>query len=56
MLNVSLLALLFGIGAREVSMNRGAQVGELVAVVNYALRITGYFGMFAFILNGVYSS
>lgn len=49
-LNVSLLLAIW-YGAREVSMNE-AQVGELVAVVNYALRITGYFGMFAFILNG----
>ncbi|MFC5542989.1 ABC transporter ATP-binding protein [Ureibacillus sp. FSL W7-1570] len=49
-LNVSLLSAIW-YGAREISMNQ-AQVGELVAVVNYALRITGYFGMFAFILNG----
>lgn len=49
-LNVSLLFVIW-YGAREVGMNQ-AQVGELVAVVNYALRITGYFGMFAFILNG----
>jgi len=49
-LNVSLLFAIW-YGAKEISMNR-AQVGEMVAVVNYALRITGYFGMFAFILNG----
>lgn len=48
-LNVSLLFAIW-YGAKEISMNR-AQVGEMVAVVNYALRITGYFGMFAFILN-----
>lgn len=49
-LNVSLL-LAIGYGAKEVNENQ-AQVGELVAIINYALRITGYFGMFAFILNG----
>lgn len=49
-LNVSLLLAIW-FGAKEVMMNE-AQVGELVAVVNYAMRITGNFAMFAFILNG----
>lgn len=49
-LNVSLLLAIW-FGAKEVSMN-DAQVGELVAIVNYAMRITGNFAMFAFILNG----
>lgn len=49
-LNGSLLLALW-FGAKEVMMNE-AQVGELVAVVNYAMRITGNFAMFAFILNG----
>lgn len=48
-MNISLLAALW-FGSIDVR-NGGAQVGELVAVVNYALRMTGSFSMFAFIIN-----
>ncbi|MBB4823050.1 ATP-binding cassette subfamily B protein [Sporosarcina luteola] len=47
-MNVSLLAVLW-FGAGEIR-NNGAQVGELVAIVNYAMRMTGAFSMFAFII------
>ncbi|MCG3087094.1 ABC transporter ATP-binding protein [Sporosarcina cyprini] len=47
-MNVSLLAVLW-FGAAEIR-NSGAQVGELVAIVNYAMRMTGAFSMFAFII------
>ncbi|MFC7686160.1 ABC transporter ATP-binding protein [Ureibacillus sp. GCM10028918] len=47
-MNISLLAALW-FGSMDVR-NGDAQVGELVAVVNYALRITGSFSMFAFII------
>ncbi|WP_203247561.1 ABC transporter ATP-binding protein [Sporosarcina beigongshangi] len=47
-MNGSLMAVLW-FGAVEVS-NDGAQVGELVAIVNYAMRMTGAFSMFAFII------
>lgn len=50
-MNVSLLAALW-FGSLDVR-NGGAQVGELVAVVNYALRMTGSFSMFAFIINAL---
>ncbi|MDN4494809.1 ABC transporter ATP-binding protein [Ureibacillus aquaedulcis] len=48
-MNISLLAALW-FGSLDVQ-NGEAQVGELVAVVNYALRMTGSFSMFAFIIN-----
>lgn len=48
-MNVSLLAALW-FGSLEVGKGE-ANVGELVAVVNYAMRITGSFSMFAFIIN-----
>lgn len=47
-MNVSLMAVLW-FGAIEIS-NGDAQVGELVAIVNYAMRMTGAFSMFAFII------
>lgn len=50
-MNVSLLAALW-FGSLDVR-NGGAQVGELVAIVNYALRMTGSFSMFAFIINAL---
>ncbi|MDE4085646.1 ABC transporter ATP-binding protein [Planococcus maritimus] len=47
-MNVSLLAVIwfgaFGIQSGE------AQIGELVAIVNYAMRMTGAFSMFSFII------
>lgn len=48
-MNMSLLAALW-FGAIDVR-NGSAQVGELIAVVNYAMRMTGNFSMFAFIIN-----
>lgn len=48
-MNISLLVALW-FGFIEVS-NGDAQIGELIAIVNYALRMTGYFSMFAFIIN-----
>lgn len=48
-MNGSLMAVLW-FGAIEVQ-NGGAKVGELVAVVNYAMRMTGAFSMFAFIIS-----
>ncbi|ANU14119.1 ABC transporter ATP-binding protein [Planococcus halocryophilus] len=47
-MNVSLLAVLW-FGAFEIRAG-GAQIGELVAIVNYAMRITGAFSMFSFII------
>jgi len=47
-MNVSVLAVLW-FGAREIQTNN-AQIGELVAIVNYAMRMTGAFTMFAFII------
>ena len=47
-MNVSLLAVLW-FGAQEVQAG-GAEVGEVVAIVNYALRMTGSFSMFSFII------
>ncbi len=47
-MNASLMAVLW-FGAIEVR-DGGAQVGELVAIVNYAMRMTGAFSMFAFII------
>ena len=48
-MNSSLLAALW-FGVIDIK-NGQAEVGELVAVINYALRLTGYFSMFAFIIN-----
>lgn len=50
-MNISLLAVLW-FGASEIKSNN-AQIGELVAIVNYALRMTGAFSMFAFIIMAV---
>ena len=47
-MNGSLMAVLW-FGAVEVR-DGGVQVGELVAIVNYAMRMTGAFSMFAFII------
>ncbi|WP_332651765.1 ABC transporter ATP-binding protein [Lysinibacillus sp. 54212] len=47
-MNVSLLGVLW-FGAVEIRSNE-AQVGDLVAVVNYAMRVSGAFSMFAFII------
>lgn len=47
-MNVSLMAVLW-FGAIEIR-DGSTQVGELVAVVNYAMRMTGAFSMFAFII------
>lgn len=47
-MNISLLAVLW-FGAERIQTN-DAQIGELVAIVNYAMRITGAFSMFAFII------
>ncbi|WP_318614914.1 ABC transporter ATP-binding protein [Sporosarcina sp. YIM B06819] len=47
-MNGSLMAVLW-FGAVEVREG-GVQVGELVAIVNYAMRMTGAFSMFAFII------
>jgi ATP-binding cassette subfamily B protein len=48
-MNVSLMAVLW-FGAIEIG-DGNAQVGELVAIVNYAMRMTGAFSMFAFIIS-----
>lgn len=48
-MNGSLMAVLW-FGASEVQSG-GAKVGELVAIVNYAMRMTGAFSMFAFIIS-----
>lgn len=47
-MNFCLLAVVW-FGTREVSAN-DAQVGDLVAIINYATRMTGAFSMFAFII------
>ena len=47
-MNLSLMAVLW-FGAIEVQAG-DAKVGELVAVVNYAMRMTGAFSVFAFII------
>lgn len=47
-MNVSLMAVLW-FGAKEIQTG-GAQIGELVAIVNYAMRMTGAFSMFSFII------
>jgi ATP-binding cassette subfamily B protein len=47
-MNVSLLAVLW-FGAKEIQAG-GAQMGQLVAIVNYAMRMTGAFSMFSFII------
>jgi ATP-binding cassette, subfamily B, multidrug efflux pump len=47
-MNVSLLGVLW-FGASYIQ-NGGAQIGELVAIVNYAMRMTGAFSMFSFII------
>ena len=47
-MNASFMAVLW-FGAIEVR-DGGAQVGELVAIVNYAMRMTGAFSMFSFII------
>lgn len=47
-MNLSLMAVLW-FGAVEVQSG-GVKVGELVAVVNYAMRMTSAFSMFAFII------
>lgn len=49
-MNGSLMAVLW-FGAVEVhDPDSGVQVGEVVAIVNYAMRMTGAFSMFAFII------
>ena len=50
-MNVSLMAVLW-FGAIEID-GGNAQVGELVAIVNYAMRMTGAFSMFAFIISAL---
>lgn len=50
-MNGSLMAVLW-FGAIEVQSG-DAKVGELVAVVNYAMRMTGAFSMFAFIISAL---
>jgi len=50
-MNLSLLAVIW-FGSNEVHLG-GAQVGELVAIINYAMRITGNFSMFAFIIIAI---
>lgn len=47
-MNLSLLAVLW-FGAFEIQEG-DAQIGELVAIVNYAMRMTGAFSMFSFII------
>ncbi|MFF2753259.1 ABC transporter ATP-binding protein [Psychrobacillus sp. NPDC058041] len=47
-MNVSLMAVLW-FGAKEIQAG-GAQMGQLVAIVNYAMRMTGAFSMFSFII------
>ncbi|QHJ70404.1 ABC transporter ATP-binding protein [Planococcus halotolerans] len=47
-MNLSLLAVLW-FGAFEIRSG-DAQIGELVAIVNYAMRMTGAFSMFSFII------
>jgi len=47
-MNLSLLGVIW-FGATEIRQG-GAQIGELVAIVNYAMRMTGAFSMFSFII------
>ncbi|ANU18141.1 ABC transporter ATP-binding protein [Planococcus maritimus] len=47
-MNVSLLAVIW-FGAFDIRSG-DAQIGELVAIVNYAMRMTGAFSMFSFII------
>ncbi len=47
-MNVSLMAVLW-FGAKEIQTG-DVQMGKLVAIVNYAMRMTGAFSMFAFII------
>ncbi|MGO1057504.1 ABC transporter ATP-binding protein [Planococcus sp. FY231025] len=47
-MNLSLLAVLW-FGAGQIRQG-GAEIGELVAIVNYAMRMTGAFSMFSFII------
>lgn len=47
-MNLSLLAVLW-FGAFEIRQG-SAEIGELVAIVNYAMRMTGAFSMFSFII------
>lgn len=47
-MNGSLMAVLW-FGAKEIQTGN-VQMGELVAIVNYAMRMTGAFSMFAFII------
>ena len=47
-MNVSLMAVLW-FGSKEIQTGE-AQMGELIAIVNYAMRMTGAFSMFAFII------
>ncbi len=47
-LNVSIIAVLW-FGSKEVSIGR-AQVGEVVAIVNYAFRITSAFSILSFLI------
>lgn len=47
-MNLSVLAVLW-FGAIEIRQG-GAEIGELVAIVNYAMRMTGAFSMFSFII------
>ncbi|HSJ37797.1 MAG TPA: ABC transporter ATP-binding protein [Planococcus sp. (in: firmicutes)] len=47
-MNLSLLAVLW-FGSFEIQSG-DAQIGELVAIVNYAMRMTGAFSMFSFII------
>lgn len=47
-MNVSLLAVLW-FGAKEIRTG-DVELGELVAIINYAMRMTGAFSMFAFII------
>lgn len=47
-MNISLLAVLW-FGADRIQTN-DAQIGDLVAIVNYAMRMTGAFSMFSFII------
>lgn len=48
-MNIGLLAAIW-VGADQVSSGE-AQVGEIVAIINYSMRMTGFFAMFAFFIN-----
>ena len=47
-MNVSLMAVLW-FGAKEIQTG-DTKMGDLVAIVNYAMRMTGAFSMFSFII------